>query len=151
MNFLYGGTPSAWSADVLLYETIFLAWQSVVYLLIAVQLDKWSTNPQILSYWRMFISFFTCRCFHGSTDKSGLDITTALPEDDDVLAEQDRVLKGEANNDLIVLSQLTKRYDNGKLAVNNLSLGIAPGEAFGLLGINGTLLKIATCLPSGYQ
>jgi ABC-type multidrug transport system ATPase subunit len=35
------------------------------------------------------------------------------------------------------MSQLTKIYPNGKVAVNQLSLGIAPGECFGLLGING--------------
>jgi ABC-type multidrug transport system ATPase subunit len=51
------------------------------------------------------------------------------------------VLSGGANNDLIVLSQLTKQYDDGKLAVNNISFGIPPGECFGLLGINGTLRR----------
>jgi len=64
-------------------------------------------------------------------------MTIAPTDDDDVLQEQDRVLRGAANNDLIVMSELKKIYENGKLAVNNLSLGIPPGECFGLLGING--------------
>ena len=67
-------------------------------------------------------------------------ITIAIPDDDDVVEEQDRVMAGKANDDLIVANQLTKRYDNGKLAVNNLSFGIPPGECFGLLGINGKCL-----------
>jgi ATP-binding cassette subfamily A (ABC1) protein 12 len=54
-----------------------------------------------------------------------------------VIAEEQRVLNGEANGDPIVLSQLRKVYSNGKVAVNSLSLGIKAGECFGLLGING--------------
>jgi len=61
----------------------------------------------------------------------------SIPDDDDVIAEQQRVLEGQANDDVIVLSELTKIYQNGKIAVNKLSLGIPPGECFGLLGING--------------
>lgn len=60
-----------------------------------------------------------------------------LPDDEDVLSEQVRVLSGGANDDLIVLSELTKIYGTGKVAVNNLSLAIPPGECFGLLRING--------------
>ena len=61
----------------------------------------------------------------------------APPEDDDVMQEQERVLRGQANGDLVVVHGLTKIYDNGTVAVNNLSLGIPHGECFGLLGING--------------
>merc|ERR1711937_87359 len=57
--------------------------------------------------------------------------------DDDVAAEEQRVLSGGANDDLIVLSQLGKVYSNGKRAVDSMSLGIPPGQCFGLLGING--------------
>jgi len=35
------------------------------------------------------------------------------------------------------LQQLRKVYDNEKVAVTDLSLGISSGEAFGLLGTNG--------------
>ena len=136
ISFLEGKpVETVFSEPVMLYEIIFLGWQSVVYVGLAVVLDKWSTNPRILSHWKTFIRCLTCRCF--GQGSSGVDITTALPEDDDVMEEQERVLSGQANDDLIVLSQLTKQYDNGKLAVNQLSFGIPPGECFGLLGING--------------
>jgi ATP-binding cassette subfamily A (ABC1) protein 1 len=126
-----GGVETVFSEPVMLYELIFLGWQSVVYVALAIQLDKWSSNPRILSYWRCIFEWLTCQCIFGRK-KSGDDLTLSLPEDDDVMAEQNRVLSGQANDDLIVLSQLTKQYDNGKLAVNNLSFGIPPGECFGL-------------------
>ncbi|GKY90545.1 hypothetical protein MPSEU_000028200 [Mayamaea pseudoterrestris] len=134
--FLEGNdVTTVFSEPVMLYEIIFLAWESIIYVALAIQLDKWSTNPRVLSYWNMLLRFITCRCF--GRRQSGDDITMAIPDDDDVMAEQERVLLGQANDDKIVLSQLTKTYDGGKLAVNNLSFGIAPGECFGLLGING--------------
>jgi ABC-type multidrug transport system ATPase subunit len=126
---------SAWSEPVLLVEVIFLVGECFVYVFLAILLDKWSSNPSFMSGWQKFTGFITCQWIH--TSKDSMDITTALPEDDDVLAEQDRVLNGEADRDLIVLSQLTKVYANGKIAVNNMSLGIPHGECFGLLGING--------------
>jgi len=58
-------------------------------------------------------------------------------DDEDVIAEQDRVLTGQANDDLIVMDQLTKVFPPHKVAVNHMSLGIPPGQCFGLLGING--------------
>lgn len=128
---------TVWSEPILLYEVIFLAWQSVVYLMLAVVIDKLSTNPRAVSYWHRFVRIVSCRCCCRS-DSNDAEVV-APPDDDDVMAEQNRVLNGEAEDDLIVLNQLTKKYDNGKLAVNNLSFGIPPGECFGLLGINGKL------------
>lgn len=136
-EFLAGSELTVWTEEILLYEVIFLAWQSIVYVALAIQLDKWSTNPHIVANWRKVISFLTCQSCCGSGDGTGDNMTIALPDDDDVLAEQERVLNGEANNDLIVMNALTKVYSNGKVAVNNLSIGIPPGECFGLLGING--------------
>jgi ATP-binding cassette subfamily A (ABC1) protein 3 len=136
--YLEGGLSTAWSEPILLYEVIFLAVETVGYLTLAVYLDKWSTNPRAMSIWNSFVSIITCRCCcSASSAEGGGEITTTLPDDDDVIAEEQRVLNGEANGDLIVLSQLRKVYSNGKVAVNNLSLGIKPGECFGLLGING--------------
>lgn len=134
----FEGRPlTAWTKPILLIEVIFLAAECVAYPLLAIYLDKWSSNPRMMNIYRKFVAFITCRCFSASKIGGSDDITTALPDDDDVLAEQDRVLQGHANDDLIVLNQLTKIYENGKVAVNNLSLGIAAGECFGLLGING--------------
>jgi len=132
-----GEEVSAWSKPVLLYEVIFLACESIAYPILAIFLDKWSTNPKMVSIGRGFIKFITCQCCFGMNNESQADLTASLPDDEDVLIEQDRVLNNGANNDLIVIRQLTKVYDNGKVAVNNLSLGIPPGQCFGLLGING--------------
>lgn len=122
-----------WAPEVLLYDVIFLAWESIVYLLLAIQIDIWSTNPSIVSSWKKFTNFLTCSCPR-SPER---DITTELEEDSDVLTEEERVATGGANNDIIVVDKLTKVYDNGKKAVNGLSLGIPPGQVFGLLGVNG--------------
>jgi ATP-binding cassette, subfamily A (ABC1), member 3 len=122
---------SAWSDKLLLYDVVALVIQTLVYTGLAILLDIWSSNPQIMAS----LNKIFCACFAGGPQT--LDVSTALPEDDDVVAEQDRVNSGGANSDLIVVSQLTKIYRNGKTAVNNFSLGIPPGECFGLLGING--------------
>lgn len=84
--------------------------------------------------WRKSIAFATLQWFTKTDD---IDTVAALPDDDDVIAEQKLVLSGQSRTDLIVINKLTKVYEDGKLAVDNLSLGIAPGECFGLLGING--------------
>ena len=155
LDFIYGESKTAWTEEVLLYDVIFLILQAVVYLILAIQLDIMSTNPSVVKVWKNFLDIITLRIFFGRGGPS-IDITVALPEDDDVLAEQDRVEAGGANDDLIVLDKLTKIYDNGKVAVNNLSLGIPPGECFGLLGINGagkTYVSSfdAFCCTSWYQ
>jgi len=137
LDFLYGESKTAWTKEVLLYDVIFLILQAVVFLLLAIQLDIMSTKPSAVSIWKKFLDIISLRMFIGGSGM--IDITVALPEDDDVINEQERVANGDANNDLIVLNQLTKVYDNGKVAVNNVSLGIPPGECFGLLGINGKL------------
>lgn len=136
IDFLYGESKSAWSDKVLLLEVIFLIIQGVLYTALAIQMDILSTKPSFMAAWKKFLDVIGFRICFGGRSKM-LDITVALPEDDDVIAEQDRVAAGGANSDLIVLSQLTKIYDTGKVAVNNVSLGIPPGECFGLLGING--------------
>lgn len=78
-------------------------------------------------------------------------------DDEDVIAEQDRVLSGQANDDIIVLDQLTKVFPPHKVAVNHLSLAIPPGQCFGLLGINGAgktttmgLLTAGRCLRQSF-
>ena len=141
-DFWEGERITVWSEPILQVEVIFLACEVVLYLALAIYIDKWSTNPRLVSIWRKLIRIITCRCCCADHNESGGDITTALPDDDDVVNEQDRVLEGRANSDLVVMSDLTKVYDDGKLAVNRMSLGIPHGECFGLLGINGK-----SCVP----
>jgi len=129
LAFLAGKPISAWDPEACLWEIIFLAWQSVVYLCLAMKIDEWSSNPRALTFWR---NIFCCAW----TTSAGSE-TQNTEVDDDVAAEEQRVLTGGANDDLIVLSKLGKIYSNGKRAVDSLSLGIPPGQCFGLLGING--------------
>ncbi|XP_048586908.1 ATP-binding cassette sub-family A member 2 isoform X2 [Nematostella vectensis] len=62
-------------------------------------------------------------------------------EDEDVAAERDRVLRGDADDDLVKIENLTKIYYSRKrgkhLAVDRLCVGVPQGECFGLLGVNG--------------
>jgi ATP-binding cassette, subfamily A (ABC1), member 3 len=124
---------NAWDPDILATEVYCLAAQSVLYIMLAIQMDKWSTNPHILSLWQNFKSL----SWVWRMNKPLPVIPQPLSMDDDVLAEQELVLSGKVSDDSILIQKLTKVYDNGKVAVNNLSLGVAPGECFGLLGING--------------
>ncbi|KAI4880963.1 hypothetical protein NFI96_013715 [Prochilodus magdalenae] len=62
-------------------------------------------------------------------------------DDVDVARERRRVLRGDADNDMLKIDNLTKVYKSRKmgriLAVDRLCLGVRPGECFGLLGVNG--------------
>lgn len=142
-EFLAGKEITVWNDSVLLLEVIFLGWQSVVYLLLAIKIDQWSGNPAAVRTWQKFLSVISCQfvCPNRSSDDD--DLNEALP-DSDVAAEDERVLSGAANDDLIVLSQLSKVYDNGKRAVDKMSLGIPPGQCFGMLGVNG--VRVFPCL-----
>jgi ATP-binding cassette, subfamily A (ABC1), member 3 len=134
-QFLEGEKISVWHERILLWEVIFMAWQSVVYLLLAMKIDEWSSNPRAVTIFRSITNILSCQFLCPVIYRD--DAAEETPDDSDVLAEQERVLSGGANDDLIVLSQLAKVYDNGKRAVKNMSLGIPPGQCFGLLGING--------------
>uniref|UniRef100_A0A8C3RFM7 ATP-binding cassette sub-family A member 2 n=1 Tax=Cyanoderma ruficeps TaxID=181631 RepID=A0A8C3RFM7_9PASS len=62
-------------------------------------------------------------------------------DDIDVANERHRVLRGDADNDMLKIENLTKVYKSRKigriLAVDRLCVGVRPGECFGLLGVNG--------------
>ena len=69
---------------------------------------------------------------------------------DATLDEERKEIKGieDLNEYALVSCGLTKRYPNGKLAVNNLHLKVEDRTIFGLLGPNGagktTLLSMIT-------
>jgi ABC-type multidrug transport system ATPase subunit len=85
-------------------------------------------------WWKYFLTC-RCLCWWKKGTKGNQSILHQI--DEDIQYEIDRVHMGEANGDLIVINDLTKRYPDGKLAVDNLCLGIPSGQCFGLLGING--------------
>lgn len=139
---------NAWSEFILETEVYCLAVQCIVFLPLAIQIDKWSTNPHVMSLWQNFsdlswiwrsskMQMKSIAVAEQERVLSGSATNELRNHDDDVVAEQELVLSGKATNNLICIKQLTKVYANGKVALNNLSLGVAPGECFGLLGING--------------
>uniref|UniRef100_A0A8C3NKJ6 ATP-binding cassette sub-family A member 2 n=1 Tax=Geospiza parvula TaxID=87175 RepID=A0A8C3NKJ6_GEOPR len=85
-----------------------------------------------------FVGFFiTIMCQYNFFRKpQRLPVSTKPIEDDiDVANERHRVLRGDADNDMLKIENLTKI---GRiLAVDRLCVGVRPGECFGLLGVNG--------------
>lgn len=69
-----------------------------------------------------------------------LNLKTADEEiDNDVKNEMDKVMRISSNeyeNYSLIMRKVSKFYKNF-LAVNQLCIGIKPGESFGLLGVNG--------------
>mmetsp|Transcript_25995 Transcript_25995/g.47138 ORF Transcript_25995/g.47138 Transcript_25995/m.47138 type:complete len:648 (-) Transcript_25995:149-2092(-) len=126
---------TVWSPTIALYEVIFLGVESVLYILITIQIDIISTKPKAGILLKKLIDFLTFKWLFRHKEQTHDAQITA--EDEDVIAENERVHEGRADNDLIVLNRLSKVYQNKKRAVDHMSLGIPPGECFGLLGING--------------
>lgn len=124
---------TAWDPHVLLTDVYCLVVHSIFYIALTIQIDKWSTNPHTLALLQ------NCKDLSWVWRAGMSRPTVAIPKilDDDVLAEQELVRSGKVCGDAIVIKNLSKIYSNGKVAVDNLSLGVAPGECFGLLGING--------------
>ncbi|XP_054980053.1 ATP-binding cassette sub-family A member 2 isoform X2 [Sorex araneus] len=91
-----------------------------------------------------FVGFFlTIMCqYNFLRQPQRMPVSTKPVEDDvDVASERRRVLRGDADNDMVKIENLTKVYKSRKLgrilAVDRLCLGVRPGECFGLLGVNG--------------
>lgn len=104
---------------------VFLAIQGVLYWLFVLLIDSGALQA--------FIYLFGCNSSRAETDPAN-----PVQLDDDVAAEKQRIFETPLSNmmDSLILKDLTKDY--GKLrAVDGLSVGIMPGECFGLLGING--------------
>ena len=89
---------TVWSNDILGIEVLYLGVQSVLYVLLAILIDRLSTKPSVARMWN---SITSCKCFCGSKTNA----FRRLEEneiDQDVAAEIERVQTG-ADNDLIVL------------------------------------------------
>lgn len=133
---------SVFDKEILLFELIALILQSLGYLLLAILLDKLHTKIELKLSWNYVKSFLTCKF---GTTYQACSTEEDTTEDDDVLEEEERVISSKADSDAVVLRELRKVYDNGKVAVNDLSLGIPSGECFGLLGTNGTHVLFVSC------
>lgn len=119
---------SAFDPEILLCEVMALPLQTVAYLLFTVCLDHLQTNP-----WELLCRFAKPLLNSNATAYQQCE-TDEVSTDDDVLAEDDRIQSEGAKDDVVVMRNLSKVFANGKVAVNNLSLGIPEGECFGLLG-----------------
>ncbi|XP_067845678.1 retinal-specific phospholipid-transporting ATPase ABCA4 [Heptranchias perlo] len=86
--------------------------------------------------------------FFLSNSPSSLSNLPAIEEDDEVAKERKRI-QGTSKHDILRIKELTKYYmGKTKPAVDRISVGVRPGECFGLLGVNGagktTTFKILT-------
>ena len=111
----------------------FLAWESVVYLTATILYEYFSEMPSLQGRCRSLV----------------LPPVDSTLKDDDVLAEEEWVASGAANDCSIVVKDFKKIYPGGKYAVKGMSLGIPTGECFGLLGINGAGKSSALYMLSG--
>uniref|UniRef100_A0A8C9VRP3 P-type phospholipid transporter n=1 Tax=Scleropages formosus TaxID=113540 RepID=A0A8C9VRP3_SCLFO len=81
----------------------------------------------LLLQYKFFINFI-CPLLHVMSEST----------DQDVAKERRRVTSGKAQEDILLMKELSKVYKVGrKPAVDRLCLGIPRGECFGLLGVNG--------------
>ncbi|XP_062389786.1 uncharacterized protein abca12 isoform X5 [Sardina pilchardus] len=113
-----------YSTDMLGWMFVSLVLQGLLAFVLRLLMNKWLM--------RKIRSFF---CRGKVVSQKG-----TWDEDEDVVAEHRRVDSGEADTDVLQLSQLSKIYQhlNKKVqAVKRLSVGIPAGECFGLLGVNG--------------
>ncbi|XP_062920691.1 retinal-specific phospholipid-transporting ATPase ABCA4 [Mobula hypostoma] len=72
----------------------------------------------------------------------------AIEEDDDVAKERERI-QTKVKYDILKIKELSKYYaGKSQPAVDRISVGVRPGECFGLLGVNGagktTTFKVLT-------
>jgi ATP-binding cassette subfamily A (ABC1) protein 1 len=101
----------------------FMAWTSVVYLLLCI----------LVEYAIMNQDFQNCltKIMNVKLPPEGTDV-----RDDDVRAEENRVLSlpDDEEKPSILIKNFKHLYPGGKYAVKGISLGISKGECFGLLG-----------------
>lgn len=115
---------------------IYLAIESVLYFLITILIEYLQSFPAILSF------------LHPVNDPG----TMPHNVDDDVLAEEVRVMSEASADDVVRLMKLRKVYSTPigpKVAVQTLTFGVPRGECFGFLGINGAGKTTTLSILSG--
>ena len=129
-----GKSLTAWSPTIALYDVILLGVESIVYIAATIQIDILTTRPRAVN---TFYRIIKCMCIRRGNKQASLRDDENDYDDIDVFTEKDRVTSGQADNDLIVLKDLSKTYPDGKVAVDCLSFAVPSGQCFGLLGVNG--------------
>lgn len=125
---------SVFDQQILLFEVIALPLQTIAYTMLAVCLDRFQTNPDVTLFCRIFKSFLKCNFATATYQECG---TEDISDDDDVIAEEERIESNSATANAVAVRKISKVFSTGKVAVSNLSLGICSGQCFGLLGSNG--------------
>lgn len=89
----------------------------------------------------IIVALMECKFTFFSCCEPSLEPNNEKVEDIDVSRERERIENNEANYDVLVAKNLTKRYRKATgsrvCAVNNVCFSIPYGHCFGLLGING--------------
>jgi len=150
---VHGGQKSAWDMEISGYPLLFMAWETVAYLIILFVIEKVQASPEMLARFRVrerSEAKSKIAEFEAKQDAEG------IVDDEDVIAEKERLLQlknSGSEKEMISIEGMRKLYPGRfntapKLAVKNLYLGIPQGQCFGFLGINGagktTTLKILT-------
>nr|CCA22574.1 PREDICTED: similar to Stromal antigen 1 putative [Albugo laibachii Nc14] len=112
---------SPYSMDLMGWELLYQAFDTVLYLSLAVGIDFLLSFPKIKA----------------AVYKDPNIDDAPIKEEEDVAAEAERVRSGRADNDSVVLRIIRKTFKGDKVAVRGLSFGLPKGECFGFLGING--------------
>lgn len=117
------GTPEPLSFDGIGLSLVYLACETVVYLLIAIILDYATNSIRVKMYF----------------SRRDINVNRSKEVDSDVQAEEDRVMHSnpKTTDDVIQLRRLRKVYNGEKVAVDRITFGLQRGQCFGLLGING--------------
>eukprot|EP01052_Picozoa_sp_SAG31_P002114 SAG31_NODE_71_length_28115_cov_4.128105_14_plen_535_part_00 len=146
-SYLGKSSVSPLSSNIAGTDALRLFFLGPLYLAIGIALDYACSYPAVAVKLQTF------------TQNKLADITDPpYTEDDDVMAERERVdTNGPMHDALIQVCNLRKVYGpvrRAKVAVVNVSFAVEPGECFGYLGVNGagktTTMKCLTgdCLPT---
>jgi len=139
-------SPYAW--DNLGGDLTYLGISAVLFFVLTIMTDIALGFPSLR---RRIQRWLCCGWTSSEYKKQGTLTTPLLSEnaDVDVTTERFRVdTCSGTSEDVLVVNHLRKVFGDGKVAVEDLTFGVAEGECFGFLGVNGagktTTMKILT-------
>jgi len=131
---------AASNLNILGWDLIYMGVGSLVWFAITLILELSIATPKVRAL-----------CSFGQPDVQ--DSAAVGPLDQDVEEERERVIRGDADSEVVVLKGLRKVFPGRsgvppKVAVSAMYFGIPEGQCFGYLGMNGagktTTMKILT-------